>query len=261
VPAGRDRRTPAPLVLFFHGYGAPGGEEHAHGLDVDALADEAGFVLVTPDGTPDSNGRRFWNATDACCDFDGKRPDDVGYVRWILDDVASKMPIDPARVYVAGHSNGGFFSHRLACELAPRIAAAVSLAGAQWSDPSRCHASEPVSVLEIHGDADDIVRYGGGRIFDLPARIYPGALETTADWARLDGCGDRPEPVGARFDFDADVAGADTTRLSYPGCRAGVSVELWTEAGGGHLPHPTREGLRAVWAWMLAHAKGGAPSR
>lgn len=260
VPAGWDRARPAPLVVALHGYGAPDGMDAARSFGLDALADEAGFVLVAPDGTPDSRGRRFWNATDACCDFDGAAPDDVGYVRWILDDVASRMPVDPARVYVVGHSNGGFLAHRLACELASRVAAAVSIAGAQWSDVARCAPSEPVSVLQIQGDADPIIRYGGGRVFDLPGRDYPGAVATAKDWAVLDGCDAAASPPGPRLDFDERVPGDETTRVSYPGCRAGASVELWTVAGGDHLPHPTHAGLLAAWAWMRAHAKGHAPA-
>ena len=121
LPAAWDRRAPAPLVVMLHGYGSSG-PEHAQGLGLQQLSDDASFVLAMPDGLVDSNGRRFWNATDACCDFDGVGVDDVAYVRWILDDVASRMPIDPARVYVVGHSNGGVprAPRRVRARAAPR---------------------------------------------------------------------------------------------------------------------------------------------
>lgn len=255
VPRGWDRAKPAPLVVSLHGYGAPNGESHARMLGLGAFADEEGFVLAYPDGTVDSRGKRFWNATDACCNFDGKPVDDVAYVSWLIDDVAAKVPIDPARVYVVGHSNGGFFAHRLACDLSPRIAAAVSIAGAVWKDPARCTPSEPVSVLEIHGDADDIIRYGGGRVFDMPVPEYPGALATMKTWVARDMCEGEPHPVGAPFDFDDGVGGADTKAVTFGPCRGGASVDLWTEAGGGHVPHPSHAGLKAIWAWMSTHPK------
>ena len=39
-----------------------------------------GFALAFPDGTRDSSGRRFWNATDACCNFENTPVDDVAYI-------------------------------------------------------------------------------------------------------------------------------------------------------------------------------------
>ena len=65
------------------------------------------------------------------------------------------MNVDPYRIYVAGHSNGGFMSYRLACTHADRIAAIVSLAGATFDTPADCSPTEPVAVLQIHGTADD----------------------------------------------------------------------------------------------------------
>ena len=41
----------------------------------------------------------------------------------------------------------------------------------------------------------------------------------------------------------------------YAGCPPGVSVTLWTVAGGSHLPHPSPVGMTALWAWMAAHPK------
>ena len=239
---------------MLHGYGSAG-EHHARSLGLLALSDEEGFVLAYPDGLVDSKGKRFWNATNACCDFDGKGVDDVAYVSALIDDVSSRMAIDPRRVYVVGHSNGGFMAQRLACDSAPRIAAVVSIAGAGWKDPSRCVPSEPVSVLEIHGDADSIIRIGGGRVFDMSERDYPGADETMKAWATRLGCDPTPRPAGAPLDFDDLVAGPETTVTDFTSCRAGVDVALWTVHGGDHVPRPTREGLQAVWAWLAAHPK------
>jgi polyhydroxybutyrate depolymerase len=254
VPAGLDRSKPAPLVLFFHGYGSTGAGS-ARALGILGAADAHGFVVAYPDGTIDGQGNRFWSASDACCNFASKDVDDVAYAAWILDDVASRAKIDPKRVYAAGHSNGGFMALRLACDLSPRFAAVVSVAGAAHADPSRCNPSEPVSVLQIHGDADAVVHYGGGVLFDVPSRVYPGAEATVASWAAKDHCGGPPAPSGSLFDFDYSVPGAETTRKTAPGCPDGISVDLWTVAGGSHQLIPTPAGLDAVWSWMAAHPK------
>ncbi|HEY8041716.1 MAG TPA: PHB depolymerase family esterase [Polyangiaceae bacterium] len=255
LPAGRDHAKPAPVVVFLHGYGAPGGALGARQLGLEAFADDAGFVLAAPDGTLDGRGNRFWNATDACCNFDHSPVDDVAYIAWLLDDVAARVAVDPRRVFVMGHSNGGFFAHRLACDLAPRVAAAVSVAGAAWKDGARCAPGGPVSVLQIHGDADAIIHIDGGHVFDLPVPAYPAARDTVAGWARRDACTGGLVATGQQLDFDATVPGAETSVSAYAGCPAGVAVELWTMAGGSHVPAPTRAGLDAIWAWMGAHAK------
>ena len=255
IPPGLDRSKPAQLVVSLHGYGAPSGEAHAHALGFDALADEQGFVLATPDGTPDSGGNRFWNASDACCNFEHKDVDDVAYIAWLIDDASRKVKVDPDRIFLIGHSNGGFLAHRLACELAPRLAGAISIAGAGWKDPTRCKPSVGVSVLEIHGDADTIIKMGGGRVFDRPVPEYPATKDTMAMWLDKDACGPGAQPAPAPIDFDENVPGVDTQPVSYRGCKDGVTVDLWTEAGGSHLPRPTHAGLVAIAAWMTAHAR------
>ena len=156
---------------------------------------------------------------------------------------------------MVGHSNGGFLAHRLACELAPRLAGAISVAGAGWKDPSRCSPAEPVSVLEIHGDADVIIRPGGGRVFDLPLPEYPSTRDTVSMWLQKDACGAGAQPAPAPIDFDDLVPGVETTRVSARACRDGVTVDVWTVAGGSHLPRPSRAGLRALGEWIASHPK------
>ena len=69
--------------------------------------------------------------------------------------------VHPGRVYLLGHSNGGYMSYRLACDASDRITALASLAGATFKSPSKCNATEPVSVLQVHGTQDDLVPYEG----------------------------------------------------------------------------------------------------
>jgi polyhydroxybutyrate depolymerase len=105
APEGYDRKKPIPLVIVLHGFGA-GGYTQAAYFGLASLVEEKKFLLVAPDGTPDSKGRRFWNAVDTCCDFDKTGVDDVKYITGLVDEIATKWTVDRKRVFLVGHSNG-----------------------------------------------------------------------------------------------------------------------------------------------------------
>ena len=159
TPSSYRDDTPMPLVILLHGLGRSGEIVEAY-FQLQPLAESRGFLYVHPDGTPHPAGDRFWDATDACCGL-GSTADDVTYLTSIIDQVSATRNVDPSRVYVMGHSNGGFMSYRMACDAAERIAAIASVAGATWADTSKCNPSEPVSVLQVHGTADVAVKYDG----------------------------------------------------------------------------------------------------
>ena len=249
VPAKHE--ASAPLLVLMHGYGSDHANVETY-LRADALSEAHGVYVALPDGTMDPNGHRFWNATDSCCNFHELPVDDVAYLDALLDDALARYPIDPSRVYVAGFSNGGFMAHRYACERAERIAGAVSFAGEPWKDAARCKPRVPVTLLQIHGDADPIVTYSGGRPSDgafrgpefAKAGPYPAARDGIAMWARLDGC---PTPT------DTDDAREETLR--YGPCAEGTEVQLWTRHGQPHVLAWSREDGERMWALLSAHAR------
>ena len=179
VPSDYDSNTEYPLVVLLHGYSATGGLQNLYfGLSNQVTA--LGFILVIPDGTANSDGARFWNATNSCCDFENSKVDDVAYLTAVIDDAIARYGADPRRVYLVGHSNGGYMAYRMACDRADRIAGIASLAGANWKDTSRCRPSVPVPVVQIHGTKDDNVPYAGNV-------VTPTAKESVASFAATNG--------------------------------------------------------------------------
>ncbi|MDP6581570.1 MAG: PHB depolymerase family esterase [Vicinamibacterales bacterium] len=131
VPPGYSGDVAAPLIVLLHTYSNTGaGQDQYMGLS--ALADAYGFIMVAPDGTPSAadGNPRFWNASRACCNWEGANLDDVEYISGLVEAVKAKNRIDEKRVFILGHSNGAFMAHRLAYERSADIAAIVSLAGA-----------------------------------------------------------------------------------------------------------------------------------
>jgi polyhydroxybutyrate depolymerase len=247
VPASYRASTPMPLVVVLHGYGS-NGREQANYFGLLADAEEHGYLLAYPDGLVDPRGSRFWNATDACCNFYGAGVDDVAYLGAVLDDVLARYTVDSRRVFVVGHSNGGFMAHRLACEIGGRLAAVISLAGAAWRNPASCPAAAPVNVLQVHGDGDQTILYGGNG-------FYPSAAQTVALWAQKNRCAGALQESGAAKDLDAGITGSETRAEGYAGCPPGGASDLWTIEGGGHLPGLGPSWADEAWAYFSTHAK------
>jgi polyhydroxybutyrate depolymerase len=232
-----------PIVVLLHGYSINATLQDAY-FRMTQRARERGFVLLLPDGTFDDSGNRFWNALPG---FLGRASDvdDVAYLTSLVDEIEARYPIATDRVYLMGHSNGGFMSYRLACDRAERFAGLVSLAGSSYADGASCTPSRPVSVLQIHGDLDDTILYDG------IAGGYASAPDIAARWAGYGEC-DATATPGAPLDYDSAVDGAETETLQYPGCAEGIDVQLWTIAGGGHIPGVTDDGVDAMLDWLLA---------
>ncbi len=245
VPSSYDAATPTPLLVLLHGYTATGALQDLY-FGFTALAEERGFLYAFPDGTIDADGENFWNATQACCDFGATGVDDSAYLIGLVDEISEKWNVDPSRIYFAGHSNGGFMSYRMACDHADRIAAIVSLAGANFLDPDDCEASEPVSVVQIHGTADEVIAYQGG----VTVSEFPSAAASIAPWGALAGCD--AEPIA---DGSIAIATKPTNVSSYQNCDAGVDVQLWTIEGDKHLPGLTTGFAPAVFDFFEAHPK------
>lgn len=244
VPAGYDPAEPVPLVVGLHRYASSAAELDSY-LGLTTAADERGFLLALPEGTQGRGRMRFWNATPVCCNFERADVDDSGYLSRLVEQVAAAYPV--SRAVVVGHSNGGYMAHRLACEHADQFSAIASLAGLIDGDPTRCLPAHPVSVVQIHGTADADVPYEGTR---RGVDIAPSAPQTTASWARLDGCSDPPDDRARTLDLVEDIPGAETAVTAYP-CPDGVRVELWTVEGGEHIPALTPAFTPAVLDLLL----------
>ena len=254
VPANYDKDSPAPLVVLLHGYTSSGKQQESY-MKFGELADTYGYLLATPDGTHEDSERnyRFWNASEACCNFHGSDVDDSAYVLGIIDRVKVDYNVDPDRVYLIGHSNGGFMCYRMAYDHSDTIAAIASLAGATLADPDRPAPPGTVHVLQIHGTRDTTIAYEGGQIGETP---YPGAKQSVAQWALYNGCEVEATPSEETIDLDKRIEGAETTVLQYSSRGdAGGEVELWSIQGGGHIPSLSDTFNKQVIEWLLAHPK------
>lgn len=252
VPASYDG-TAWPLLVTLHGMGSSGLQQvQVAGLR--GLADERHFLLAYPDGTL-QNGSRVWNAS--CCGNLLLDVDDVAYLRALVADMRQRYAVDPRRIYFQGLSLGGFMTYRMACAASDLIAAVAPMAGSMYvEEEAGCTPAHPVAVAHTHGTADDTVLYGGGT---FSAGYWSIAYDSTQGvidhWLATNGCAATPTSSHTA-DFEPNLTGAETTvQVFAAGCRQGASVELWTMAGGAHIPTINDAYRTAVIDFLYAHPK------
>lgn len=255
VPQNYNADTPTPLVVLLHGYTSSGAQQDSY-MGFSKLSEKYGFLFIAPNGNKEPGGdeNRFWNATPACCDFFRTNVDDSGYVINIINAIKEDYNVDADRIYLIGHSNGGFMSYRAAYEHSGTIAAIASLAGASHIDEREAPAN-PVHILQIHGTADGTIAYEGS---EIQGNKYPSALDSVKTWADYNGCSTEGAERELR-DLDANASGHESSVLLFAsGCEVGGSSELWTIADGSHVPPLSETFSEQVIEWLYAHPKTSA---
>lgn len=251
VPAGYAEGDATPLVVLLHGYTSSGARQESY-MKFGKLVDEFGFLYLTPDGTIEKSEleNRFWNATAACCDTYKSNVDDSSYLRKLIEAVKSQYTVDENRIFLIGHSNGGFMSHRMAFDHPDTIAAIVSLAGGSLLEMNGPAPAHPVNILQIHGTDDGTVKYAGGT-FRAGAR-YPGATETVEKWVTYNDADAEKTELVEKIDLDRSLDGSETTITRFD--KRG-SIELWTIHNGKHVPRLSDGFTRHVLVWLFDHPK------
>ena len=222
LPAAYDGRRALPAVLVFHGGGGA-----ALSARTQTRMSEKGqaerFIAVYPQGSGVLSTKLLtWNATTCCGYAMQHRIDEVAFVRAVLDDLEANFQVDRARVYATGISNGGMMAYLSACALADRFAAIAVVAGELTT--ADCRPTRPVSVIVIHGTADQNLPYDGGVGAKALARHAVRSVRFAVDfWRMHDGC--RDAAVSER---------AGTVMRERYACASGSEVELITVEGGGH---------------------------
>lgn len=249
VPSTYNAAFPAPLIIALHGYSQTG-EKFEKYLNLTPVAQVRGILYVHPDGTADKSGTRFWNATPQCCDIHTPKVNDNGYLMSIIDQVSKNYAVDPDRIYIIGHSNGGFMANTMACLHSDRIAAVVSMAGGGYANSSMCKPTSPINILEIWGTKD--VTFKGNHMM---GKVIPGAVKTAAIWGALDHCSKTVFVLPQKLDLDSKQKGSETTQYQYTECKDNADVEFWTIAGAEHVPKLSKNFTSDVVDFLLAHPK------
>lgn len=224
IPVSYDGATSVPLLFVFHGYGGNARDLMRWG-DMRSVADTAGFILIVPQGYKDHRGSPHWNVGSWTI---GSTVDDIGFIEKIINRTSDEFNLDLHRVYSYGHSNGGYFSFELACQLGNKIAAIGSIGGTMSTESyDSCEPSHNTSVITVHGTSDPIVYYTGGRPYNSKSQV-----ETLRYWVDFNNINISPEIIEVPDSDKND--GSQVELYKYDGGTNGTSVHHFKVINGGH---------------------------
>ena len=245
-----------PLIVSLHGFGGDAAYQSTY-VPLHERVNTDGFALLLPNGALDGEGNRFWNPTDRCCDGGKTGEDDVAYLTELVAEARKVKDFGP--VYFFGYSNGGFMAHHMACRGLPGLRAVASLAGTSYVEDSSCDGAPPVSVLHVHGTADNVILFAGDETEpdlkgDGERAFYAGAHHMVMRWSQRAGCEWPEHPQAyATLDLDQYVPGSATQAFRLEsGCAEGINIELWMGAGSSHAPGYGDAFVDALVGWLLS---------
>ncbi len=235
-------RAKLPVVFLLHGFSASGTAIESYS-GFGKLADTEGFILVTPEGTGRPAG---WN-----CDFItlGKAGmEDIRFMNELVDKVSATYPVDPKRIFAAGHSNGAMLANVWGANRPDKLAAIGCVAGVIGvGRTQRKYMADPkgkLSVLHIHGTEDRVVAYneqGNALLFG------PSAPDAVKWWAEKMGIKSAPvkQSSGAVQSIEFKSPG-ETVRL--------LSLTGWTHDWPVGSKSPI-QAATTIWDFFKAHPK------
>ncbi|NBP88358.1 MAG: hypothetical protein EBU59_07600 [Planctomycetia bacterium] len=229
-----------PIVILLHGNGGEGARMIGNWPGL-----LPGWLVVAPQGY-----ERSWNIS-----TERSKAPDVTFIKQVLADVGRRYPqADGSRVSLIGSSNGAGMVFRLLIELDETVTVrhAVTLVssmttgqyhnGQFWKRANEATAvyDMPVvpvgkrRILTIHGTADTVVPYGGGR---GPGGTHLSAQATAYAWAVQQGYQGRAVPDDA-----GRACGEGLIRYDYPAAK----VSHIKVVAGRHGLGPAKTAVEAI---------------
>jgi len=208
VPSQYDHAEPFGLLVFMHGgdgrsprekaiaiVSSPEDDQDSYGLR--PHIEKGSFITVAPSAPWDQECHKRWNL-----------PEADEYISAVIRECEHRFNIDGNRIFLGGHSMGGFGAYHLCQRLNDRIAGGLLSAGAWKTSDFRCLAGTGVFI--VHGRND----------------TAPGASPVKGQGTREN------EWTGVSF------ARGAVERMKRDGCGC-----VYHEHGGGHAFRDGKDGM------------------
>jgi poly(3-hydroxybutyrate) depolymerase len=160
IPSSYNSAKPTPLVVALHGLGgSEDGWMDAYQQQLPALAEQHGFIAVSPLGYRADGFYGYSYGSDPA----SRRKQELSEqdVMNVLARVRTDYKVDPARIYLMGHSMGAIGTWFLAAKYPDIWAALGPIAGT--GNPKSMDRMRHIPQFVVHGDADPTVPVSGSR--------------------------------------------------------------------------------------------------
>ncbi len=131
VPSSVDCRTPAPLLVDFHGTAGGTRPEEAYQTDaLIAFAEAHGVIVARPRSRsrPWQGGEIYqWDVNPGDLDRN------VAFAKGLVEDLSVRYAIDPARIYASGFSSGANMVAQFLTTSSSPFAGLAPIAGGRWT--------------------------------------------------------------------------------------------------------------------------------
>ena len=166
VPDNWDGTSALPVLPHFHGWGRQGDLVVRHGrIATKEVAENV--LLLAPNGL-----NKTWS-------FRNPASRDSAFAAAVIEDAATRFPIDRTRIFVSGYSWGANMAWRFACDTGDGLAGLLAVSGT-LPQTTGC-TKAPAEVRQVFGLDDQVLSFPMGPGGD---DSYPVQL-----WRQSLGCG------------------------------------------------------------------------
>ena len=227
----------AALIFVLHGSRSSGEQiRQMAGYEFDVLAETNQYIPVYANGF-----ENHWNDCRASAGYSANRLDidDVAHIGLLIDLFVQRHQIDPSKVFVTGHSNGGHMAYKLALE-APRMIRAVAALSANLPVDANLDCKKsgiPISLAIFNGTADTINPYYGGTVTlgsDASRGLVLTTDETAQYWAELAGYDVAAPNRIVEYPQTDGMPDTSVVATHWRGVK-NVAVSLYRLQGSGHV--------------------------
>lgn len=246
-----------PLLIALHGDGGNGnGMMTSTGFN--AIADAQNFISVYPDAQTTLWGVQWNKYADNVAGYAGvpdpNAADDVQFISDLIDYFYTNYGIDRNKVYVTGHSGGGFMTYSLAIanQTKTKIAGIAPVAANLWGDDNYLNTQfgagvyVPSAVLHIHSTTDNVVDFPTLGVWTWPLASFSYATCNNAAYTTTTN----------------SILEIDTHTF----CGTGNQVILkgLKKAGLGHgwptMANANYNASQEIWDFLKNYSKGSNPN-
>ena len=176
------KNSPKRIIVGLHGFN-DSARKFAYYSGLHNSVDNSTIIIYPEAAASDKNNvMRGWNAGFCCGSGYLGKLDDAGFIMGLVEQVRDEYEAHDIPLFIAGFSNGGFMTQKLAVDFPDKIAAVAVVSGSIGTEQKSLSPASPMPILLMHGEKDHIVPFGGGTGSSDPDFTWLPFSETKKRW-------------------------------------------------------------------------------